>query len=61
MPATGSLNGYFAAGGKTSATAPVAWLLTSKSMSFVSTGYTGLTANDFAAWTGGNIQLSAEL
>jgi hypothetical protein len=61
MPATGSLNGYFATGGKTSATAPVAWLLTSNSMSFVSTGYTGLTANDFGAWTGGNIQLSAEL
>jgi hypothetical protein len=61
LPATGSLNGFFVTGGKTSATAPGAWLLTSKSMSFTSTGYSGLTANDFAAWTGGNIQLSAEL
>ena len=61
LPTSGAINGYFATGAKTTATAPTAWNLYPTAVSFVSTGYTGLTANDPCTWNGTVFLLSAEL
>jgi cytolysin (calcineurin-like family phosphatase) len=61
FPATGSIDGVYVTGNKTSASAPFLWVNTKTSLGFFSEGYTGITIGDPLRWAGGSILLSGEL
>jgi len=61
FPTSGAVDGFFASGNKSSATAPQIWSSNPKLVNFYSDGYSGLTANDWLKWNGNAIQLGAEL
>lgn len=62
LPSSSALNGPLAAGAKTSATAPTAYLQSANEIGwYVGGGFTGLTVGESVWWTGSTIQASSEL